>query len=566
GLPYIGRVHDVPSQTSWLKFFEWSKQYGPIYQMKIFGTVHVWISSETVARDLLSKRSKIYSDRPMIPNLPDNRTSGTYLALLGRTAAWFRQRKLCNFLMHASSSASLHSYPTFERDRFLYLFCLWPDQYVEWIEQLTSRTVSRLCWGTAQPGQVLRYTTMGLLETISPSGSLPNIFNFLRHLPVSLSPWKKKERGRRALEMKLFAANLQFVENSLRGGRAEPSFIRTFFETKKHPDERVRERWGELPEAVNVVGLMAIAGALTIGSPLQSYMLAMLHHPEWQSRLQAEIDAVCGGRCPCWEDRERLPLLRAVVKEVIRWRPPVPTGIPHATEADDIYNGYFIPAGATIHALEWGITRDEAKYPDPETFNPARWLDPSFPSFRAPLTRYPNLSGFSQFGFGRRTCQGIPIVEQDLFLAMGGLAWGFTIYKKRDPQFAGRELPVHWNDYTPLLIAKPATFPFEAVPRSWEKVRRMRDMYLASLVQTRLSKDMDMSAFKLELGDRAYCDDDDVVLRWQEDAREGRDTSNGEGVERKQECVYVWGTEGPTKDRGSEGVKEIEEGAQVQKG
>jgi len=59
---------------------------------------------------------------------------------------------------------------------------------------------------------------------------------------------------------------------------------------------------------------------------LQSYMLAMLHHPEWQSRLQAEIDTVCGGRCPCWEDRERLPLLRAVVKEVIRWRPPVPTG------------------------------------------------------------------------------------------------------------------------------------------------------------------------------------------------------------------------------------------------
>jgi hypothetical protein len=29
------------------------------------------------------------------------------------------------------------------------------------------------------------------------------------------------------------------------------------------------------------------------------------------------------------------------------------TGIPHASEADDIYNGYFIPAGTTIHAVEW---------------------------------------------------------------------------------------------------------------------------------------------------------------------------------------------------------------------
>jgi hypothetical protein len=28
-------------------------------------------------------------------------------------------------------------------------------------------------------------------------------------------------------------------------------------------------------------------------------------------------------------------------------------GIPHAVEKDDTYNGYHIPCGATIHALEW---------------------------------------------------------------------------------------------------------------------------------------------------------------------------------------------------------------------
>ena len=79
----------------------------------------------------------------------------------------------------------------------------------------------------------------------------------------------------------------------------------------------------------------------------------MIMHPEVLAKAQQEIDSVCEGRCPQWEDREKLPMLRAVVKEVIRWRPPVPTGIPHATEKDDVYNGYFIPAGATIHALEW---------------------------------------------------------------------------------------------------------------------------------------------------------------------------------------------------------------------
>ncbi|KAH7631596.1 cytochrome P450 [Sordaria sp. MPI-SDFR-AT-0083] len=508
------RVHDVPEKGSWLKFYEWSKVYGPIYQTKMFGVTHVWISSEKIAHDLLSRRANIYSDRPLIPNLPDNRTSGDYLALLGRNGEpsfilapvtegkvhvlmktenekdiWKRQRKLCNHLMHASALASLHDYPTLERNRFLYLLSQSPKNYIEYIEQFTSRTVSRLSWGSAHPAQILRHTTFGLLETISPSGALPNVISFLRHLPLTLSPWRQKEKARHDLEDKQFRSNIGFVRRMMDLGRAEPSFIRTFLEEQQQQqggstkgasageEEEEEKKMKEADEAMHVVGLMAIAGALTIGSPIQTYILAMCHYPEWQARLQEEIDVKLAGRCPMWEDREQLPLLRAVVKEVIRWRPPVPTGIPHAIEKDDVYEGYFIPAGATIHALEWAITRDETTYPDAETFNPSRFLLPSFPqTYREPLTTYPNLSGFSQFGFGRRTCQGVPIVEQDLFLTMGGMAWALTITKKTDP-VTGQPLPVHWNDYTPLLIAKPCRFPFDAVPRDKHKVRKMKEMH-----------------------------------------------------------------------------------------
>lgn len=130
-----------------------------------------------------------------------------------------------------------------------------------------------------------------------------------------------------------------------------------------------------------------------------------------------------------------------------------------------------------------GITRNPKLYPDAEDFNPARWLEPSFPTYREPLTQYPNLTGFSQFGFGRRTCQGIPIVEQDLFMTMGGMAWAFNIRKKRNP-LNGEEKGVHWNDYTPLLIAKPTPFEFEAVPRSGVKLARMRKMYEGVLAES----------------------------------------------------------------------------------
>lgn len=50
-------------------------------------------------------------------------------------------------------------------------------------------------------------------------------------------------------------------------------------------------------------------------------------------------------------------------------------------------------------------------------------------------------------------------MEQDLFLAMGGIAWAFDIRKKRDMN--GGEVDVHWDDFNPLLIAKPAPFEFD---------------------------------------------------------------------------------------------------------
>lgn len=224
--------------------------------------------------------------------------------------------------MSVSASDSLHDYPIKERSRFLYLMMRQPENYLEWVEQFTSRTISRLSWGSPHPAPVLRKTTFGLLETISPSGALPNVISWLAHVPEALSPWKRKEKARHQLEEKLLTGNVEFVQRMMDECQAEPSFTRTFLQTKGNENLTA----SAVADATHVVGIMAIAGALTIGSPIQSYILAMCHYPQWQARLQQEIDSTLCGRCPEWQDREKLPLLRAVVKEVLRWRPPVPTG------------------------------------------------------------------------------------------------------------------------------------------------------------------------------------------------------------------------------------------------
>lgn len=64
------------------------------------------------------------------------------------------------------------------------------------------------------------------------------------------------------------------------------------------------------------------------------FILTMLHHPEIAARARAEIDRVVGrDRLPSFEDKEDLPLTRAIILETQRWRPLSPIGICHvATE------------------------------------------------------------------------------------------------------------------------------------------------------------------------------------------------------------------------------------------
>jgi cytochrome P450 len=77
-------------------------------------------------------------------------------------------------------------------------------------------------------------------------------------------------------------------------------------------------------------------------------MRAMLLHPDVQSRAFAEINAVCGDHIPNFEHRPSLPYIEAIRREVMRWHPITPLGIPHMTSQDDIYDGYFIPKGSHI--------------------------------------------------------------------------------------------------------------------------------------------------------------------------------------------------------------------------
>ncbi|KIJ28116.1 hypothetical protein M422DRAFT_270609 [Sphaerobolus stellatus SS14] len=54
----------MPVDSPWLTFTKWKKKYGDIIHVDILGRPLVIINSAKVARELMDKRSAVYSDRP----------------------------------------------------------------------------------------------------------------------------------------------------------------------------------------------------------------------------------------------------------------------------------------------------------------------------------------------------------------------------------------------------------------------------------------------------------------------------------------------------------------------
>ena len=52
----------------------------------------------------------------------------------------------------------------------------------------------------------------------------------------------------------------------------------------------------------------------------------MILFPEVQEKARTQIEAVCGDRLPEMTDFDRLPYIRSVMKEVLRWLPTAVLG------------------------------------------------------------------------------------------------------------------------------------------------------------------------------------------------------------------------------------------------
>ncbi|KII84600.1 hypothetical protein PLICRDRAFT_179410 [Plicaturopsis crispa FD-325 SS-3] len=134
-------------------------------------------------------------------------------------------------------------------------------------------------------------------------------------------------------------------------------------------------------------------------------------------------------------------------------------GVAHVVTAEDVYEGYRIPAGSVVIPNQWAMLHDETLYPNPSTFSPERFLDAEGridPTVKDPAQ--------IAFGFVRRICPGRYLALSSLYMTIASVLATFNIEKAVDAD----GLPITPSgEYMPSgVVISPLPFKVSIKPRS----------------------------------------------------------------------------------------------------
>jgi cytochrome P450 len=154
-----------------------------------------------------------------------------------------------------------------------------------------------------------------------------------------------------------------------------------------------------------------IAGFETTASSLTWFWYMLDEHPEVESQVRGEIDAVVGKRQPTSADLANLKYTKMVIQEVLRQH-PVGWFMPRTANTDDVIGGYPIKAGETVLLSPYLTNYLPEFWEQPEVFDPERFA-PDRSNNRHPYAQF-------TFGGGPRLCIGkhLALLQMQLIVVM----------------------------------------------------------------------------------------------------------------------------------------------------
>ncbi|KAJ7104566.1 cytochrome P450 [Mycena crocata] len=430
GLPFVGNIFDVPSGELWLQFAKFGDVWGDISSITVFGQTMVIINSFKVAEDLLDVRGANFSERPIVPMGGELIGFNNTLSLCQYGERVRTERKLFHQLF--GSNATIKQFApliTSEVQKLLQNMFLRPADVVQEMARTTGAISLRIAYGyhirdgPEQDPYIEMFETAvsNFAKSTTPAAFLVDIIPALRYWPEWL-PGGGFHTTARIWGKQLhdtIDTVYDYVKTQMAAGTAEPSFASALLEEQRHEDYLIK--WA--------AASIQAGGSETTAAQLEAFMLAMMLYPDVQVAAQTELDVIIGSdRLPELSDRAQLPYIDALCKEVLRWHVAAPTGVPHRTREDYIYDRgqgskpLLIPRDALVITNIWKMTHDPEQYADPMVFNPSRFIATATKAAELDPTKI-------CFGFGRRICPGKLLADSALFMACSAILAVFNVSK-----------------------------------------------------------------------------------------------------------------------------------------
>ncbi|KAJ7675756.1 cytochrome P450 [Mycena polygramma] len=454
---FIGNLRQLPTKLPWLTYTEWGLRYGPLVHASALGQHIILVNSIQTAFELFEKRAQIYSDRPVVP-MVDLMGWDFNVGLMPRGDRWREHRKLFQTYFRRDMSQNYRPIQMKKVQALLRGLLARPQDFRDLIKTLAAAAIMATVYGYDVKPSNDHFVTLSenavkkLSDAFLPGAMAVNTFPILRYLPSWFpgTGFHRYAAECRELTQEMKQVQFDFVKQNMRAGVDSKSIAAKALEAS-----HARGRFDE--EVIQEVAATAYAaGSDTTVSALASFFFAMAVHPAAQKKAQSEIDTVIGThRLPEFEDRPSLPFVEALYREVMRWRPVLPLGVAHATSANDIYEGYFIPKGATVLANIWAMTHDESVYPEPDRFNPDRFFTAD--------GKLNDDNTVLAFGFGRRICVGRHAAEATVWATIVSVLSTFNIAKAKDA--VGNEIDIDPR-YSDGMTSHPQAFVCSITPRS----------------------------------------------------------------------------------------------------
>ncbi|KAF9816991.1 hypothetical protein IEO21_03756 [Rhodonia placenta] len=478
-LPFLGNILQLPAKYKERTFVKWGNIYGDIVYAHFLRTPIIIINAHCVAQDILDKKSSIYSDRPNVAVLSDMTGMNISLPALPYGEQARKQRK---WFQHAvASKSTLKQYQPIQRRETLTLLsgiCENAGSLRLHINRFAAGILMEISYGYTIRSlddiyvHLANQAMAGTLECGYPGLMLVDFvpLSLLKLLPTRIPGylgWFIRTASMiKGASVLLHDTPYNMVKSAIASGNARPSLVSSLLSDNDSDSDEL-DAQHEIDIKATAASIYSDHGQQML-SVLSSFLLALLLHPRVLQKAREELDQVVGTeRLPDFDDRKHLAYMECVLQEVYRWACPAPVTMLHKLAVDDEYQGYHIPAGASVVANAWAMTRDVRTYVDPEVFRPERFQDLPV---GAKDTMDPRCY---MFGFGRRVCPGKLLADSSLWLAMASIISTFDVVPSRDAR--GRQI-IPEATWESGIIRQPVKFEVDIRPRSQKSLELIKQL------------------------------------------------------------------------------------------